>query len=29
MLTTLLKQDLHQHPVRIVESSKQGDDPEP
>jgi hypothetical protein len=28
-LTTLLKQDLHQYPVRIAESSKQGDGPEP
>jgi hypothetical protein len=28
-LTTLLKQDLHQHPVRIAESSEQGDGPEP
>ena len=28
-LTTLLNQDLHQHPVRIAESSEQGDGPEP
>jgi hypothetical protein len=28
-LTTLLKKDLHQHPVRIAESSEQGDGPEP